>query len=143
MVAVPDIVKRVIPFIAFAVEVIAGASCFYMYDKSNYGDANKVESGYAPKYYGVNASYYVLCSLFIYGLISLVMAVCELGLVIVPQYFKFVDSVILRVVIYVLTGIAILGTSADLGIAAASMQWIISLVMLIVYFLENGCKCNA
>ncbi|EAX88646.1 hypothetical protein TVAG_023290 [Trichomonas vaginalis G3] len=77
-----------------------------------------------------------------YGMISLVMAVAELGLVFISQYFKFVDSVILRALIYILTGVAILGTSNDLGIAAASMQFIIAVVMVIIYFLENGFKCE-
>ncbi|EAY04677.1 hypothetical protein TVAG_474750 [Trichomonas vaginalis G3] len=142
MVAIPEIVKRAIPFIACTIEIIATASCFYMYDHIADGHSSTVASGYSPKHYKVNLEYYSLVSLFMFGMISLIMAIAELGLVFMPQYFKFVDSTILRAVIYILTGVAIIGTSADLGIAAGSMQFIIATVMIIIYLLENGINCK-
>jgi hypothetical protein len=87
----------------------------------------------------VNNGWYYGYSLFAFGLISLLFAVAELGLIIKPDWFSFVDSPILRAVIYVLKGIATLGTSNDLGIAAGSLEIIIGAVMIIFFVYKNRC----
>jgi hypothetical protein len=61
------------------------------------------------------------------------------GLILKPDWFSFVDSAVLRAVIYILKRIATLGTSNDLGIVAGHLEIIIDAVMLIFFIYKNGC----
>jgi hypothetical protein len=120
--------ELVIGILAFCIEVIAGAAYFYSYESTD----GKIHSGWKPAEYSINAWWYMSYSVFCFGLISLLFAVAELGLIIKPDWFSFVDSPILRAVVYILKGIATLGLSNDLGIAAGAMEIIIGAVMLIL-----------
>ena len=132
--------KKIVCIIAACVDIIVGASCFYHYDRIHHD--SHLESGWEPEHVWVNQGYFILFSLFMFGLIGLIFAVIEIGLFIVPQFFEFANSMVLRGVIYVLVGIAVLGTSADLGIAAGSMSIIVGAVMLILGFIETGFNCK-
>ena len=149
-------VDQVLAVLAFCINIIAAAAYFNMF----VGEASDVHTGCDPgreagwypngpnrhweggKY--CNQGYYLNFSLFALGLCCLLFAVAEIGLMIKPDWFKFVDSPILRGIVYIISGIAVLGCSGDLGIAAGSLQLIIG-VVLIVYFViikgKGGCKC--
>ncbi|KAH0790847.1 hypothetical protein GPJ56_005268 [Histomonas meleagridis] len=127
-------IQTVISILAFCIEVIAGAAYFCVFETGG-----TVKAGWKPKS-NRNVLYYVSYSYLCFGLINLVFAIAELGLIFVPKYFSFVDSPILRGVYYALNGIATLGVAADLGIAAGSMQMIIGVVMIIVAIVTGGCK---
>ena len=140
------LVKKILCVLAACVEIICGASCFYTYDQIRWSD-DGLSRGYSPdgekdghKWYGsfVNETYFVKFSLFMFGLIALIMAVIEIMLLIdcVAKYVEFAASMVLRAIIYVLTGIAILGTANDLGIAAGSMSIIVGGIMLILSIFE-------
>ena len=121
----------VIYILSFCVQVIVCAA--YFNDYSNHGNCDGIKSGYSPsKGYSVNSCHYYNFSLLAFGIISLLFAICELGLAIAPDKFKFVDSDVLRGVVYILKGIATLGVSNDLGIAAGSMEIIVGAVLLIL-----------
>jgi hypothetical protein len=129
----------VIGILAFCIEVIAGAAYFYSYESHS----GKIRTGWKPGDYSINAWWYMSYSVFCFGLISLLFAIAELGLIIQPEWFSFVDSPILRAVVYILKGIATLGMSNDLGIAAGSMEIIIGAVMLIfaiINLIKGGSK---
>jgi hypothetical protein len=126
----------VIGVLAFCIEVIAGAAYFHDYQTYQ----GKLQSGYSPSFWWrtINWGWYASYSIFCFGLISLLFAIAELGLIVVPQYFGFVDSPVLRAVVYILKGIATLGVSNDLGIAAGSMEIIIGVVMLVYVIFTGG-----
>ena len=143
------LVKKIVCILAACVQIIVGAACFYQYDYN--GESGKLHSGYEPPKHGhdrdhwygwVNSHYFIQFSLFMFGLIGLIFAVIEIGLFIVPQFFEFANSMVLRGVVYVLVGIAVLGAANDLGIAAGSMSIIIGAVMLILGFIETGLNCK-
>jgi hypothetical protein len=125
-----------IGLLAFAIEVIAGTAYFYVYNSHH----NGIQSGFKPAWLGggVNMGWYGSYSIFCFGLISILFAVAELGLLFAPQYFGFVDSPVLRAVVYILKGIATLGVSNDLGIAAGSLEIIIGVVMILFVLLTGG-----
>ncbi|OHT12591.1 hypothetical protein TRFO_03611 [Tritrichomonas foetus] len=134
-------VEQVLACLAFAINIIAAAAYFNMFESHT-----DVETGCNPGNYGrfCNASFYMAFSVFALGLVCLIFAIAELGLMIKPDWFSFVDSPFLRGIVYILSGIAVLGASGDLGIAAGALQMIIG-VVLIVYFVvikgKGGCKC--
>ena len=134
------LIKKIVCILAACIQIIVGASCFYTYDKGHWD--NHLDSGWAPKHVGVNIGYFYGFALFMFGLIALIFAVIEIGLFIVPQFFEFANSMVLRAVVYILVGIAVLGTSADLGIAAGSMSIIIGAVMLVLGIIEGGLNCK-
>ena len=122
----------VIYILSFCVQVIVCAAYFNEY--SHRSCDSSIKSGYAPneKYGSVNFCHYFNFSLLAFGIISVLFAICELGLAIAPDKFKFVDSDVLRGVVYILKGIATLGVSNDLGIAAGSLEIIVGAVLLIL-----------
>jgi hypothetical protein len=139
--------ELVISVLAFCIQVIAAAAYFYAYD-AYHGD---ITSGLAPKggskdgkggiwgyWRNWNFGFYASYSVFCFGIMSVLFAVAELGLIIKPDWFSFVDSPVLRAVIYILKGVATLGVSNDLGIAAGSMEIIIGAVMLAYAIFKGG-----
>lgn len=123
-------VKEVLMLLAFAIEVIAGGAYF-----NSYYSNSEVKTG---RHLKAIQGWYLSYSVFCFGLISLIFAVFEIGLVFFPQYFKFVDSMMLRSIIYILKGIATLGVSGDLGIAAGALELAIGAAMLIYSFITDG-----
>lgn len=130
--------ELILSTLAFCIQIIAGASFFNVFRSGG-----KLHGGHSPgsgKW--VNMEFYNSYSVFCFGLISLFFAIAELGLVIKPELFAFVDSMILRAVIYFLKGIATLGTSGDLGIAAGSMEIIIGVTMVVFVIFRSALNCQ-
>lgn len=124
-------VAMIFNILAFCTNVIAAAAFFY-----NFEGHGKIYSGHAPDEGWWNYGYYVSFSLFAFGLICLIFAVIEILLLIIPDKLSFIDSPILRGVVYIITGIAVLGCANDLGIAAGALQLIIGLAMVIFGILK-------
>jgi hypothetical protein len=136
-------VNWVIGILAFCIEVIAGAAYFYQYDHT--AGHNGIHSGCTPKeavgWWGCNnMAWYASYSLFGFGLISLLFAVAEIGLLLKPDWFAVVDSYVLRGIVYIIKGIATLGVSGDLGIAGGALELIIGAVELIFGILQKTGK---
>ena len=153
------LVKKIVCILAACIQIIVAAACFYQYDwNADVHYDTSIDSGWAPpkhydkwdpkdpddrrNYTWVNYGYFIQFSLFMFGLIALIFAIIEIGLFIVPQFFEFANSMVLRGVVYILVGIAVLGAANDLGIAAGSMSIIIGAVMLILGFIETGFNCK-
>ena len=130
--------NRLIAVLCFCAEVLSGASYFFFFDKGNFGKT-EIHVGNAPeKYVGINSNFYMAYSLFVFGLISLIFAVAELGLLLFPQFFGFAKSPLLRSLLYILKGIATLGTSADLGIAAGIIEMFAGVVVFLLAALTGN-----
>ena len=137
---VSSTVTKCIAVLAFCSQVLSGAAYFYYFDKGNFGKT-EIHVGYSPEHYaGINASFYIAYSLFVFGLFSLFFAVVEIGLLIFPQYFSFVKSPLLRSIIYILKGIATLGASADLGIAAGIIEMFTGVVLFVLTLITGSWK---
>lgn len=122
--------KEILMLLAFAIEIIAAGAYF-----NSYYSNTEVRTG---RHLRSIQGWYLSYSVFCFGLISIIFAICEIGLVFFPQYFKFVDSMMLRAIIYILKGIATLGVSGDLGIAAGALELAIGVAMLIYAFIKDG-----
>jgi hypothetical protein len=134
--------KHVFRVLAFNIQVIAAASYFYHFDKIGHG--SEVQTGRAPKNPAgfINVGWYRSYSLFAFGTISLILAVCELTSIVGRQLFLFMDSMVVRGGIYILKGIATLGTSNDLGVAAGSMEIILGGTLILAVFVESCLECR-
>lgn len=120
-------IETVLCILAFCINVIAAAAYFYNFD----GDA-KIHSGYEPSKHGSRNSYfYYNFSMFAFGLICLIFAIIEILLIFIPDKLTMVDSPLLRGIVYIISGIAVLGLANDLGIAAGALQMIIGVALVI------------
>lgn len=123
--------------LSVCIQVIVCGSYFNMFQSGA-----KIRGGYSPgKGKWANMGFYNSFSLFCYGMISLFFAIAELGLVLKREWFYFIDSIVLRAVVYCIKGIATLGTSGDLGITAGSMEIIMGVVMIVYFIVRNGLNC--
>lgn len=127
----------IVSILAFIIEIITCASYFNMFSGKG-----RVKTGHKPSDGGGwgNMGYYCDFSVFALGILSLTFAIVELlmvlrGFVSALQSIKFLEileSPILRGVVYIVKGIATLGTSGDLGIAAGSLELIIGVVIIVL-----------
>ena len=124
----------IIGILAFCIQVIAAGSYFNVFH--GHGRLHGGHSPDAGKW--ANMNFYHSYSVFCFGITSVLFAVAELGLLLKPEWFGFVESMILRGVVYCIKGIATLGTSGDLGIAAGSMELIIGVVMIVYCLVKGG-----
>jgi hypothetical protein len=145
--------KTIITALAFCIQVIAGAAYFWTYDHNTWDGAWKLRNNsggqgksFCPMshqtwvgHYFVwcNTAYYAAASLFLLGILSLLLAIAELVIVFAADKAKFLDSFILRGVVYIVKGIIKLGTANDLGLAAGSMEIIIGAIMVICVILQK------
>ena len=143
-VSIGDPIEFVFALLSFCIQIISGAAYLNMFESDG-----EVKTGYSPSSdYGRfgNSTYYANFSMLAFGLISLFFAVVEFFIMIAGcwakgrEVFKVFDSMILRGIVYVVKGIATLGASGDLGIAAGAMEMIVGAAM-IIYALVTGC-CN-
>ena len=144
--SLPGWAEKVIIAIAFCSQILSAATYFFAYDHRGYKYSDGLTTGCAPNpsrnpsnnchSYSVNMGWYYEYSMFCFGIISLFFAIAEVGLLIKKEWFSFVDSAILRSVIYILKGIATLGLSNDLGVASGIIEIIIGAVMLILELLH-------
>lgn len=123
-------IETVLCILAFCINVIAAAAYFF-----NFRGGQDISSGHAPKEHGHKTDYnlwfYVEFSRFAFGLICLIFAVIEILLIFIPDKLTMVDSPLLRGIVYIISGIAVLGCASDLGIAAGALQMIIGVVLVI------------
>ena len=133
-------VTKIIAVLAFCSQVLSGTAYFLYFDKGHFGKTT-IHIGYAPDQTpGINVSFYLAYSLFVFGLLSLFFAIAEIGLLLFPQFFGFVKSPFLRSILYMLKGIATLGASADLGIAAGIIEMFTGFVLFLITLLTGGWK---
>ena len=131
-------VEQVLAILAFCINVIAAAAYFNMFRAEG-----EVHAGHDPNSHW-NIYYYSNFSLLALGLCCLFFAVAEIGLMIKPDWFSFVESMILRGIVYIISGIAVIGASGDLGIAAGALQLFIGVVLIVYFIIKSGmagCKC--
>jgi hypothetical protein len=104
----------------FSSQVIAAASYFYHYNRIGHGWEVKI--GFAPNDPGgfVNAEWFESYSIFALGLFSLVLAVSGFGILLAEDWF--LDRMHIFGIVFILKGLATLGTSNDLGVAAGSIE---------------------
>ena len=74
------------------------------------------------------------------GFLAVSIAIYEIMLLINPIKFKFYNYAILRVIVYLYLGIAIIGVSGDLGISASAFTLLNALLNFFV-FMGAFCEC--
>lgn len=123
----------VLCILAVCIDAIAAAAYYLNFD----GD-QKITTGYAPRrgdridwVKEANIFFYINFSKFALGLICIVFGIIEILLIFIPEKLSFLDSCLVRGIVYAFSGIAVLGCSNDLGIAAGILQMIIALVMIV------------
>lgn len=123
----------VLCIIAVCTNAIA-ASAYYI----NFDGDQKITSGYPPKrndrwdwVQEKNLGFYINFSRFSLGLICIVFGIIEILLIFIPEKMSFLDSTLLRGIVYAFSGLAVLGCANDLGIAAGALQMIIGAVMIV------------
>ncbi|KAK8890453.1 hypothetical protein M9Y10_035229 [Tritrichomonas musculus] len=127
-------VETVLCILAFCINVIAATAYFY-----NFYGGQKITSGYSPDgkkgkwdyKKDANIGFYLDFSRLALGLVCLIFAIIEILLIFIPDKLTMVDSPLLRGIIYIISGIAVLGCANDLGIAAGALQMAIGLALVI------------
>jgi hypothetical protein len=147
--------KVILGLLAFCVQVIAAAAYFYLYDHMVW-DTVKIFRGYAPNRpcgvwrsdgdYNcgpwISGGWYAAYTVFAFGILSLIFAIVELVLVFMPIDIikELFGSDGLRAIVYIFKGLATLGVSNDLGVAAGSLEIIVGgiLIILVIYGKMKG-----
>ena len=136
-----EIYLRVTSAIGFVAMVLCVSSYCYVASSISYKSL-KVRFGYSVKKQNVfiNQHWYMSMSILLFAFVSIGFCVYELLLIINPAFFRYKKSALIRVIVYVVLGITVLGMSADLGIAAGFITLIVAVWTLVNWLIiVMGC----
>ena len=97
-----------------------------------------IHSGFSVERYtaAVNMGFYLNISVLCWCIISILLAIVEIGLMLDVKFFERFRIAFVRPVIYIIMGVATLGVCADLGIATGTLTIIAGIVWLIIEILS-------
>lgn len=113
-------------------EVLASAT--FIYALSKRGARGKIVTGYAPTYKSsqMNAAFFQGYARVLMAILSLGFLLFEILVIVRGQWFTTIRNRVIRGVLYLLKGIAALGSVGSLGIAAGSFEIIAAAVLIFI-----------
>lgn len=131
---------KILHFVAAVVELLSGVtllvglSSFTGLELKTGCNPNAISSAINC---GSNLQWFIGFTALVYALLSLFFVFTEVGLVFFDRFFKKLKSDALRGYIYVAKGVAILGLSGDLGIAAGTIEMAVGVVLIVMHIISS------
>lgn len=120
---------RITAICAIISNILVLATHIYFLDK-NY-TSSKVRTGYSPKQNG-NILFFTMYAAILNVIVTILAILFEIVIMIKEQWFTSIKNRFLRGTLYLIIGIVTLGLMNDLGIAAGSIQIMVSVAMIIL-----------
>ena len=115
------------------IQVLSGVAYIYYWNARSYiFKEARLHTGIASNYWWINRNFFAAYVSLIFIVISFLFVAIEILLLVKPGMAKFLQVRFIRGVFYLLKGIATLGVSADLGVAAGSLEIVNGAVLIII-----------